>query len=239
MSGELKKMAIEAYSKADYSGSPRVKFEVQVNPENYSVSYGVNYANPAPGNQPAGSVATQLEYASSTPQNMSFQFLFDTSGVLKDAASPIALPIPGEVEDLAKAIDDFMAVVIDYQSADHQPSYLILKWGTLLFKCRLVTMTINYKLFKPDGTPIRAVANCSFRGTIEENLQLAIKNNQSPDLTHIRTVKDGDTLPLMAFRIYGDANLYLEVAKVNKLKNFRQLETGQELFFPPIQKGVK
>uniref|UniRef100_A0AAU6WLI4 LysM domain-containing protein n=1 Tax=Chryseobacterium endophyticum TaxID=1854762 RepID=A0AAU6WLI4_9FLAO len=58
----------------------------------------------------------------------------------------------------------------------------------------------------------------------------------SPDLTHKRTIQDGDTLPLMTERIYGDSKYYLEVAKVNNLINFRQLVPGEELYFPPIEK---
>jgi len=97
-------------------------------------------------------------------------------------------------------------------------------------------MTLNYKLFKPDGTPIRATANCTFREIVEENLRVAQENSQSPDLTHIRQVKDGDTLPLMCYRIYGDSSWYLEIARVNKMKSFRELKTGDKIFFPPIDK---
>ena len=97
-------------------------------------------------------------------------------------------------------------------------------------------MDITYKLFKSDGTPLRATANAKFKGFVEENLRVALENNSSPDLTHIRTVKEGDKLPLMTFRIYGDSRYYLEVAKVNNITNFRKLTVGQKIFFPPIQK---
>jgi nucleoid-associated protein YgaU len=63
-----------------------------------------------------------------------------------------------------------------------------------------------------------------------------MENNSSPDLTHIRMVKDGDTLPLMSFRIYGDSKYYLEVAKANNITNFRKLTVGRKIFFPPIEK---
>jgi nucleoid-associated protein YgaU len=56
----------------------------------------------------------------------------------------------------------------------------------------------------------------------------------SPDLTHSVQVKDGDLLPLLTSQIYKDQNYYLQVAKVNKLKNFRKLKAGTTLVFPPI-----
>ena len=58
-------------------------------------------------------------------------------------------------------------------------------------------------------------------------------NKSSPDLTHLREVGAGDTLPLMANRIYGNSADYIKVAKYNNLKAFRQLIPGQKLFFPP------
>jgi nucleoid-associated protein YgaU len=56
----------------------------------------------------------------------------------------------------------------------------------------------------------------------------------SPDLTHRVTVAQGDILPLMTYEVYDDQNYYLQVAKVNKLKNFRKLKAGTTLVFPPI-----
>ena len=97
-------------------------------------------------------------------------------------------------------------------------------------------MDVTFKLFKPSGMPLRATARAKFKGFVENNLRVAIENNSSPDLTHVRIVKEGDTLPLMAFRIYGDSKYYLEVAKANSITNFRKLKVGQQIFFPPINK---
>jgi nucleoid-associated protein YgaU len=49
-------------------------------------------------------------------------------------------------------------------------------------------------------------------------------------------VKAGDTLPLMTEEIYGDDKYYLEVARINNITSFRQLQPGTEIFFPPIEK---
>jgi nucleoid-associated protein YgaU len=75
-----------------------------------------------------------------------------------------------------------------------------------------------------------------FKGFVEDNLRVARENNSSPDLTHVRMVKEGDTLPLMTYRIYGDPKYYLEVAKANKINNFRKLKTGDIIIFPPLTK---
>ena len=59
---------------------------------------------------------------------------------------------------------------------------------------------------------------------------------KSPDLTHIRTVQSGDTLPLLAKAMYGSSRYYLVVAEANGLDDFRNLKPGTKLFFPPLEK---
>jgi nucleoid-associated protein YgaU len=66
---------------------------------------------------------------------------------------------------------------------------------------------------------------------------VAEEGKNSPDLTHYRQVKQGDTLPLMVFNIYKDPKYYLEIARVNGLTNFRKLLTGQNIIFPPLEKS--
>jgi len=97
-------------------------------------------------------------------------------------------------------------------------------------------MTINFKLFRPDGTPLRAVAKAKFTSTVENELRVRQEKKKSPDITHTRIAKTGDTLPMMAYQVYEDPSYYLQVAKANKLYNFRRLEPGTKIFFPPIEK---
>jgi nucleoid-associated protein YgaU len=56
----------------------------------------------------------------------------------------------------------------------------------------------------------------------------------SPDLTHSKVVEEGDLLPLMVYREYKTQDYYLQVAKANKLKNFRKLQAGTTINLPPI-----
>jgi nucleoid-associated protein YgaU len=101
------------------------------------------------------------------------------------------------------------------------------------------SLNITYKLFNPNGTPIRALAKVTIREMTPEEQRVATERRSSPDLTHYRRVKKGDTLPLMCYRIYGHSKYYLQVAQVNKLSNFKNLQPGDEIFFPPIDKTTK
>ena len=119
----------------------------------------------------------------------------------------------------------------------HSVPYVKLIWGDFLFKGRLQNLEITYTLFKSDGTPLRAKAAATFRRSISDNTREKQENKSSPDLTHIRTVRAGDTLPAMARNIYED-DQYLAhcimLAKHNGLTHFRDIKVGQEISFPPL-----
>ena len=128
-------------------------------------------------------------------------------------------------------------MLLEYKGDAHEPRHFKLVWGeNSIFKGRVTEASFTYKLFKPDGTPIRASAKVTFKSSIEELKRAAKEDKKSSDLTHIRKVKAGDTLPLMCYRIYGDPKYYFAVAAINGLDNFRSLIPGREIVFPPLEK---
>lgn len=226
--GELKKMMIYAYTNVDLADNHLAKipgvnnpFTVLINPETYNTDYKVEFNN----DQSQGSTQGTAKFTRKPPDEISFEFLFDNTGII-DGKNRV---------NISDDINNFRELLVGYNGDNHEPRHFKLCWGTLLYKGRCTLLSINYKLFNPDGTPIRAVCKTSFKGSIEENLRIALENNKSADLTHYRIVKKGDTLPLMCYTIYGDPSYYLQVAMVNKLQNFRILDVGSEIFFPPIE----
>ena len=92
-------------------------------------------------------------------------------------------------------------------------------------------MGITYKLFNPDGQPIRAVVRVKFKA-LDRGEARRRRGRHSADLTHRRTVRPGDTLPFMCFEVYGDPRHYLFVADFNQLDDFRELTVGRPILFP-------
>lgn len=236
MSGELIKLKIKAYSDEQFSQEvSEGEFKTLLNPEKYVFKYKIEQNE----DQASGTSAAAPRFNRALPEDLELEFIFDRTGVITDygaAGTEDNKTFKDEGGGIIDDIENFKKVIFDYNGDEHRPNYLIISWGTLLFKGTLSEMGITFKLFKSDGTPLRAVANAKFKGFVEDNLRVAKENNSSPDLTHIRIVKEGDTLPLMTFRIYGDSKYYLEVAKVNEITNFRKLKVGQKIFFPPINK---
>jgi Contractile injection system tube protein len=225
--GKLEKMLILAFSdskKAESGGVAEAddKFEALINPEAYTLAYKLKFSHSGQGH---GTSGKQLKYEYTEPAEMSFEFLFDNTGI-----------IDGESRDsIADDLKQFKQVVIDFKGDSHEPRHFKLVWGqNSIFKGRVTEVDITYKLFNSDGTPIRAVAKVTFKSSIEDEKRAAKEDRQSPNLTEVRRVRLGDTLPQLCFEAYGDPSYYLQVAGVNALTNFRKLTPGANLRFPPI-----
>jgi len=229
--GKLEKILILAFetSKAAESGGKSDaadSFEASINPETYTLEYKVKTAE----GQGQGTSGTQQKFEYTLPEELAFEFLFDSTGIIDGKANS-----DGVFED----VDRFRKILTEYRPSSHEPYHLKMVWGNLVFKGRAVELGITYKLFNPDGQPIRAVAKAKFKGSIEEQKRAAKEDRRSSDLTRIRKVKAGDTLPTMCFQVYGDPKYYLDVARVNELGGFRSLIPGKDLVFPPIEKNGK
>jgi hypothetical protein len=231
MSGALNKVKIHSFLDKRYNEKD-LEFTLPINPEQYSQTFKVAYDL----QQARGSQGTDPRFESTAPEELKLDFVFDGTGTvsgyeLKDGNKP-------ENREVTKQIEEFLKVVYDMSGQIHKPKFLKVVWGNFSFDAVLTNLQINYTLFKPDGSPLRAKLSATFTNYIEQVRRTREEGKSSPDLTHVRTVREGDHLPLMTHKIYHDAGFYLEVARVNGLTNFRKLRAHAELFFPPVAKPV-
>jgi nucleoid-associated protein YgaU len=220
----LEKLTIAGYSDENLTQSSG-QYVVQINPEKYAQQYTTQMAC-KPTLNTAG---VTNKFVVQKPQDLALEFYIDATGVV-DAANGST----GAATVVQDELDKFQKVVYSYNGTIHSPNYLRVLWGKLIFDCRLDSMDIEYLLFTPAGVPLRAKLNTKFVQFISpQKLQLSARKS-SPDLTHSRTVVAGDTLPLLCFQIYQDSKYYVEVARINGLDDFRNLEPGRQIFFPPL-----
>jgi hypothetical protein len=219
-SGKLEKLRILAYATPDYSGSPVGQFDVYYNPDEYVQLYDLEYDEKSAD----GATASPMKFKRIKPREYSIKFLIDGTG-----ASGDKIDVPLKIMQFYETIG--------YDGEQHRPRYLWVLWGVLSSRCVLLKAEITYTLFRPDGIPIRAVINASFKENVDDTTRALKENKKSPDRTRVREVKEGDRLPLLAYQIYGDPAHYLEVARSNRLNNFRKLSAGSRLIFYPIAKG--
>lgn len=220
---KFEKVKIFAYNNIDYADNHLVggPYTAMINPETYTLDYKVEFND----QQAPGTTAKDSPPVVKRPDEMQFEFLFDCSNIIQTTFKP----------DIYDELEDFKKLMLEYDSESHDFKHFKLVWGKLIFKGRCTSLSISYKLFNPNGTPIRAVCKVGFKGGVEEELRVALEAKASPDLSHLRVVKDGDTLPALCYEVYGDSKYYLEVARANELENFRSLNVGSQLKFPPVK----
>lgn len=227
----LQKLIIMPFKDPAYLKPAFKPYRTLVNPETYNYKYKTEYCE----TQGAGSSGTALKFNKTLPQEFNFDFLFDGTGAMKSEQG-FSADIPGSLLNVSLQVEEFKQTVFEYNGETHRPWYLVILWGTLIFKGVLTSMDIEYKLFSPDGMPLRAIARCSFKGSIEDILRIARDNPMSPDITHERTFTSSDKLPLMTDNIYGDQQYYIDIARANGLDGFRNIKAGTLLYFIPIEK---
>jgi len=219
-SEKMEKLRIEAYDQPDYKGGPIGTFSAYVNPGEITFAYDMEYDSA----QGSGTTNARMEFKRVKPGDLTVAFFLDGTG---------ANGVKKDVQTLVKEFQE----ITGYSGDIHRTKYLIVAWGTIEpKKCVLKSASIAYKLFKANGVPLRAVITATFTENAADQPRVSTAKDKSPDLTHVRLVKAGDNLPAMCYKIYGDPAYYLDVAKANRIDNFRNLIPGTRVFFPPLEK---
>ncbi len=218
---KLQKMRLRAYTDKDFqkplSGKPYV---VMINPESIKWNKKIDYNT---RQAPDTSTASQ-KYKSTPSVDLSFDFVIDCTGVVDSSRT-----------DMEAEIAALEKIIYTYNGTIHRPNFVKIQWGkNMTFQSVLKSLDTTYTLFKPDGSPLRAKVSVSFGEYISPKKRGQQDKRSSPDLTHLVTTKEGDTLPQLSDKIYNSPDYYIQVARFNRLNKFRNLHSNKELVFPPI-----
>lgn len=227
--GNLVKLTLIGFTSNDDKKSftaSSEKFEAQINPGSINVVIGGSF------NPKGDDNIKETEFSGYNCPKVTFDLYLDATG---------AFSKQGAIS-ISKQIEKFKTVCYYYVGDKHDAPYVKILWGDALMKYknldfiyRLESLTVNYTLFSTTGIPLRAKLSCSFLGDMSLTESKKLAGKSSPDLTHLITVKAGDSLPNLCKEIYGKPEMYHHIARFNKLSNFRKLEPGQQLEFPPIK----
>jgi hypothetical protein len=218
----IDKLKFYAYKGSDFKDEDKaLTFEVQFNPSEWGYSINIEYNDERPQN----ATDSQKSFKRASPTGLSLSFMIDGTGVAGKEYADL---------DVKARVDEFCKVVVDYSSDKHRPRFVMLIWGKMVFKGVVQSVNVKYNLFTPDGNPLRAKIDVSLSSALSYERQVAENSPDSPDMTHIRSVMDGDNIPLMTYDIYQEAKEYVKIARYNNLTNFRRLYTGQKIAFPPL-----
>jgi hypothetical protein len=197
-----------------------VPFLAMFNPESIAINETVNWST----KNARGKQGTDPVYKGTKPRSFSLELTIDGTGVNTNG---VKIPVTAQVLLFRAATTTIIGSV-------HRPPYVIVQYGLFICNCVLTSSSVTYTMFDMTGLPIRAKINASFTERTPAGLGGLLSMLSSPDLTHKVVVKQGDILPTLTYQTYNNQTYYLQVAKVNKLKNFRKLQAGTTLVFPPV-----
>ncbi|MBC7863885.1 MAG: LysM peptidoglycan-binding domain-containing protein [Bacteroidia bacterium] len=225
--GLLGKMKLAFYTQLESGAIIPIPFPLQYNPSTFNVTHGSCYD------------ATKLplygdkskKFLSVRPRTLTMDLNFDGTGASPSNFGSIIPPGVNLVDVQVKA---FLTLAMDIQGPLHEPFNIVVVWGTFLMKGIVKSAVVTYNFFDRDGRPLRAKIAVTVEERLSHKKAVEEVGPQSADLTKSITVVDGDTLPNLCEATYGNAALYLEIARVNHLDNYRKLKPGMQLVFPPI-----
>lgn len=219
----MSKLKLTAYTDKGFQKQHGSPLELLINPEQISFGKNIHYRE----DRQLGSTGGDLKFEKYGPASLSLKFTVDCSGVVEGT----------EKGDSAyEKVNEITNVLYIYNSDGHSPSYAVVSYGLLLFKGRLEKMNTQYQMFTSKGVPLRAAVEISFKGYMCSEEERKKFHKQSPDMSRLITVKEGETLPYLCHKIYGDSLLVRQVARFNNLGGFRNIPAGTELLFPPLKK---
>ena len=157
--GRLEKLVVRAYSTPDHAESSLVgEFAAYVNPSELTLSYEMEYDSA----QGAGTTGSRMDFKKLKPGDLSLNFFPDGTG-----ANGVKIDVQEQVERFQ--------TLTGYNGDIHRPNYLLLAWGRIqIRRCVLKSASIAYKLFKPDGTPLRATISAVFVDAVDDQTRQAV-----------------------------------------------------------------
>ncbi len=226
----LLKLMFTTHTEADCFDWPTDRIFAHINPSSYTRSYANTFKKLA---VQGDSKATQT-FDSAAPEKLVLSDLIIDDTVI---LYPLMLTNTGTfVYSVGSYVEALKAAVYDFAGDEHRPLYVKVTWGSLVFKGVCKSFDVKYTLFNSLGIALRATVNLGLESSVDRKSVGLLAWLSSPDLTHSRTVKAGDSLSAMSNNIYKDSSYYMELARANNLNSVFDIEPGDQIYFPPIKK---
>jgi nucleoid-associated protein YgaU len=196
------------------------KVAVLFNPEEYTVNRDLTYAQLAV----PGLSAPVVQFVHGNAQTLEMELLVDSYEANEQAGAG------SDVRMLTQRVVGLM----DIAPSLHAPPPVIFSWGSLSFTCVLQKCTQRFVLFRPDGVPLRARLQVTFSEFRNVEMEAREVKRETADYTKTHMVLEGETLPTIAFKVYGDAERWRPIALRSGIEDPTALAVGQRLSVPRL-----
>jgi hypothetical protein len=190
-------------------------FDALFNP----TDYGVNKANSIAEAVIPGLQAPILQYVHGNTRTLDMQLFFDTYEKGTDVR-----------ESTRKVYH-----LLEIDPGTHAPPICNIAWGSLQFRGVLDHVNGRFTLFLPNGTPVRATLDVSFKEYIDVQVLVRKQPTESADHRKMRVVRSGDRIDNIAGEEYGDPGQWRAIVEANNLEDPGRLEPGVVLVIPPLE----
>uniref|UniRef100_UPI002F913EEE CIS tube protein n=1 Tax=Kitasatospora sp. NBC_01519 TaxID=2903576 RepID=UPI002F913EEE len=210
-------------SLANKPGPMISRIPLQFNPESISLSTSANW-NFEPSKQ---SGYAPPEFNGTDLRSVSVEVFLDSTYSLVNT-------IEQQVEELfdccRPAISSFAV------GSTLSPPWVRLEWGrarTVSFYAYLSTVDVEYTLFNVDGRPSRATCRLSLH-EIPRTVPKQNPTSGSKNALAVHQTQAGDSLASLAWRYYGDAAQWRQIAAANGIVDPERLAVGTTLLIPAV-----
>ncbi|MGW1978156.1 CIS tube protein [Streptomyces sp. NPDC001889] len=204
-------------------GGSLARLTLQFNPATLSLSKSTEWRRTP--SRMAGQSALP-EFVGSGPRTLSLEVFLDATATHDNS-------VEKAVEQLMRA-----CVPTPRSLARKTPAspWVRFDWGaskTTSFDGVLAGLSVSYTLFDVDGKPLRATCSLTIEeASVDPPGQNPTSGSREARRTH--RVVAGDSLPLLAWREYGDATAWRVIAEANGIDDPTRLTPGRELLVPGL-----
>ena len=196
------------------------------NPKDYTVTKNNTWNTKAT----PGATRPLPQFGGGQPSEMSLELLFDVSLLPSSTVRTATTQLFAMMEATKGA-----GAGSGGKKNSRRPPKITFVWGSVIsFVAFAKSLSVQYLLFRPDGEPIRATVKL---GLLEAG---GTQKGQNPTTrgdgslgTHV--VRDGDSLPAIAFETYGDPTVWRVIAEANGIDDPLRLRRGAPLTLPRIE----
>jgi nucleoid-associated protein YgaU len=197
---------------------------VEFNPEEYTLSKDINYAQTGV----PGLSAPIVQFVSGNAQTLEMELLLDSYEPHMVGGQEIKAG--SDVRVLTRQLTGLMAI----DPATHAPPVLVFAWASLTFECVLSRAVERYIMFRTDGTPVRARVQVTFSEFRNADLEAKEIKRETADYSKHYVVGQGESLSVIAWREYGDPALWRPIALRNGIDDPRRVPDGTRLLLPSL-----
>jgi Contractile injection system tube protein/LysM domain len=218
----------DGYKRAELAIDGGETIKVLFNPSEYTITK----TNTWNFKQVKGKSLPPASFGGGNPREIALSLLLDVS--LLEGQS---------VLDVTNKLFQMMDVPGASGGPKSAPAFVTFRWGAVdTFKAACTSLTVAYQLFRPNGDPIRADVKMQLKQVEAASTASSSSANAPQNPTTrgraglgVHTVRDGDTLPSIAYRAYGDAARWRDIAETNGLDNPLHLRRGAALMLPRLE----